>query len=127
LVEVEEDGTIEQNAAFIAAAVRKETSAGKLIRPIFCSLPAAVQVRVLAAGPHTQPGRSRQIGYTVRTVMGTIVLISALRFFRLLLLSVAAFPRPVASSASLTDLCYTLLNSLQLDWLNSKRHDYRVS
>jgi hypothetical protein len=29
LVEVEEDGTIEQNAAFIAAAVRKETSAGK--------------------------------------------------------------------------------------------------
>ena len=29
LVEVEEDGTIEQNAAFIAAAVRKETSDGK--------------------------------------------------------------------------------------------------
>jgi hypothetical protein len=28
LVEVEEDGTIEQNAAFIAAALRKETSAG---------------------------------------------------------------------------------------------------
>ena len=63
LVEVEEDGTIEQNAAFIAAAVRKETSAGKLIRPIFCSLPAAVQVRVLAAGAHTQPGRSRQIPF----------------------------------------------------------------
>ena len=29
LVEVEEDGTIEQNAAFIAAAVRKETFDGK--------------------------------------------------------------------------------------------------
>jgi hypothetical protein len=29
LVEVEEDGTIEQNAAFIAVAVRKETSAGR--------------------------------------------------------------------------------------------------
>ena len=34
LVEVEEDGTIEQNAAFIAAAVRKESSEGKRRRAV---------------------------------------------------------------------------------------------
>jgi hypothetical protein len=43
LVEVEEDGTIEQNAAFIAAAVRKETSAGKRL----------IIVRTSIGGPET--------------------------------------------------------------------------